>query len=87
MSDDFVRKRMNGVRYIRTRAVSMHLNEKMFKCEPPSGSISPTYLHKAFTLADPKSIKRQTSHQCLYVLLGFERVKAARKMLVKSTHV
>ncbi len=29
--------------------------------------------------------KRQSSHQCLFALLGSFSVKAARKMLVKST--
>jgi len=36
-------------------------------------------------LTDPKSAKRQSSHQCLSVLLGSARIKAACKTLVKST--
>jgi hypothetical protein len=42
---------------------------------------------KAFMHTDPKSAKRQLSHLCLFALLGSERIKAAGKMLVKSTHV
>jgi len=41
-------------------------------------------LRAAFMLADPKSAKRQSSHQCLLPLLGALRVKAEHKMLVKS---
>ncbi len=50
------------------------------------GSISPTCLPKTFTCKDPKSTKRLSSHQCLFALLGSSLVKAACKMLVKSTH-
>ncbi len=35
--------------------------------------------------ADPKSAKRQLSHQCLFTLLGSAQVKVARKALVKLT--
>jgi len=35
--------------------------------------------------ADPKSTKRQSSHQYLFALLVYAGVKAARKTLVKST--
>jgi hypothetical protein len=49
------------------------------------GSISPTCLREAFTCQDPKSAKRQSSHQCLFALLGPACAKAAHKMLVKST--
>jgi len=48
-------------------------------------SILPTCLRKAFTYEDPKSAKRQSSHQCLFALLGSMHAKAARKMLVKSS--
>jgi len=41
-------------------------------------SISPTSLRAAFT--DPKSVKRQPGHQCLFGLL---HEKAACKMFVK----
>ena len=41
-------------------------------------------LQAAFTQEDPKSAKRQSSRQCLFVLLGSLRAKAACKMLVKS---
>jgi len=33
--------------------------------------------------ADPKSVKRQSSHQCFFVLVGSARTKDARKTLVK----
>jgi len=49
------------------------------------GSISPTCLRTTFTFADTKSAKIQSSHQCLFALLGSARVKAPRKTLVKST--
>ncbi len=49
------------------------------------GSISPTSLRKAFTLADPKSPKRHSSQQLMCVLLGSASVKAVHKTLVKST--
>jgi hypothetical protein len=39
----------------------------------------------AFTGADLISAKRQSSHQCLFVLLGSASLKAAHKTLVKST--
>jgi len=48
-------------------------------------SISPTCLHAAFTHTDQKIIKRLSSHQCLFVLLGSLCSKAACKILVKST--
>jgi hypothetical protein len=34
---------------------------------------------KPFTFADPKSAKRHSSHQCLFVLLGPAYVKAVHK--------
>jgi len=37
----------------------------------------------AFMCADPKSVKRQSSHQCLFAILGSAQVKAAHKTLVK----
>ncbi len=42
-------------------------------------SISSMCLHLPFTYVDPKSAKRQSSHQCLVVLLGFVFAKAACK--------
>jgi len=42
-------------------------------------------LRAAFTHADPKSTKIQSSHPCLFSLLGSVHIKAACKMLVKST--
>jgi len=43
----------------------------------PLGWISPTCLRADFTCADPKSAKRQSSHQGLFALLGSAHVKAA----------
>jgi len=40
-------------------------------------------LRAAFTRPDPKWAKRQSSHQCLFALLGPTRVKASCKMLMK----
>ncbi len=45
------------------------------------GSISPTCLHKAFAVKDPKSAKRQSSHKRLFVLLGYARPKAVHSCL------
>ncbi len=42
------------------------------------GSISPWCLRAAYALANPSSAKRQSSHQCLFALLGYANVKAAR---------
>jgi hypothetical protein len=42
-------------------------------------------LQAVFTGEGPKSQKRQSSHQCVFALLGSARIKAARKTLVKST--
>jgi len=39
-----------------------------------------------FTIADPKSVKRQSSYQCLLGLLGSVLTKVLFKMLIKSTH-
>jgi len=49
------------------------------------GLISPICLFEAFSNADTKPPKRQSSHQCLLVLLGSVFAKAAFKMLVKLT--
>jgi len=51
------------------------------------GSISTTCLHSAYTCADPKSVKIQSSCQYLFALLGSACVKAAHKMLIKLTPV
>jgi len=37
-------------------------------------------LRKDFMNADPKSAKRQLSHQCLFALLGSPSIKATHKM-------
>jgi len=49
------------------------------------GLISPTSIHEDFTLVDPKSAKRQSSHLCFFALLWSLWVKVACKMVVKST--
>ena len=46
-------------------------------------SISSTYLHTAFTLLDPQSIRTQSSFQYLFTLLGSMCVKAVRRTLIK----
>jgi len=42
-------------------------------------------IHAASMHADPKSTKKQSSHQCLFSLLGSARKKSAQKMLMKLT--
>ncbi len=42
-------------------------------------------LRAAFTCEDPKTTKRQLSHQCLYALMGSLREKAACETPLKST--
>ncbi len=49
------------------------------------GLISPTCLQAAFMRAHLKIEKRQSSQQCIFVLLESSLIKAAHKMLVKST--
>ncbi len=49
------------------------------------GSITPTCLTAAFMRENPKSAKRQSSHQCLFARLRSAHIKAAQKTLVKST--
>jgi len=49
------------------------------------GSISPTFLHAAFMGTVPTSTKRQSSHECLFVLLGSSSAKVACKTLMKLT--
>jgi len=43
------------------------------------------FIRAAFTLADPKSVKRYWWLNWIFTLLGFERVKAAHRMLMKLT--
>ncbi len=45
--------------------------------------ISPNMFTQSFRHEDPKSTKRQSSHQYSFVLLGFSRVKADRKWHLK----
>ncbi len=45
------------------------------------------FLHAAFTLVDPKSVKILLSHQYLSMLLRSARIKAVRRTLVKLTTV
>jgi len=49
------------------------------------GSISPTCLPAVFSGADPKNTKRQSSHLCLFAILGSLPIKADCKTLVKLT--
>ncbi len=49
------------------------------------GSISPTCLRKAFTHADQKSVKIQSSLQYVFALLGSVHIKTSSKMLKKLT--
>jgi len=49
------------------------------------GSISPTYLRKAFTGVALKSIRIQSSCLYLFTLLGSTRAKAEHRMLIKLT--
>jgi len=49
------------------------------------GYISPSCLCAAFMCTEPKSAKRQSSHKCLFVLLGSAFEKAATCTLVKLT--
>ncbi len=49
------------------------------------GSISPTYLRTAFTTVAPKSVRIQSSCQCLFTLLGSTSVKAVLSTLMKLT--
>jgi len=50
-----------------------------------SGANFTNILCEAFISADPKSIKIQSSHRYLFVLLGSALVKAAHKTLLKLT--
>jgi len=52
---------------------------------PPPRINFTNILHAAFTYADLKSTKNKVKLSVLYVLLGSACVKAAHKMLVKST--
>jgi len=49
------------------------------ECESVLGVNFTNLLIKAFMPADSKSAKRQSSHQCLFVLLGYLHVKAAHR--------
>jgi len=44
-------------------------------------------LRTAFALVDPKSVKIQLSHQCLFKLLGSTSVKAVHRTLMKLSPV
>jgi len=48
-------------------------------------SISPTYLHTAFTPVAPKSVRNQSSCQYLFTLLRSTGAKAAHRRLMKLT--
>jgi len=53
------------------------------KCDQYQGSISPTCFRTALTDPDPKSIKIQSSCQCLFALLGSALLKVTCKILMK----
>jgi len=64
--------------------------ENILFCPAKGGQVPPLALPcgrpcQRFISKDPKSTKRLSSHQCLFALLGSSLVKAACKMLVKST--
>jgi len=54
------------------------------KRQNPPGSILPTYLHTAFTLVVPKSVRVS---QYLFTLLGSVYVKVVRRTLMKLSPV
>jgi hypothetical protein len=56
---------------------------KVFFMELPPEVNSPACLSTAFTSTDPKSTKRQSSNQCLFVHFGSAFVKAAHKMMMQ----
>ncbi len=49
------------------------------------GSISPTYLRRAFTPVAPKSVRTQSSCQYLFTLLGSTSIKSVHRTLMKLT--
>jgi len=53
--------------------------------ESSSGVNFINVLHAAFTSADPKSVRTQSSRQYHFTLLGSARVKAPQKTLMKLT--
>ncbi len=61
----------------------MNLPKKFCESRPGAGVNFTNILLKAFTHADPKSTKRHSIHQCLFVLLESAYKKVAIKMLVK----
>ncbi len=56
-------------------------------CALLQGSISSTYLRGAFTIVAPQSVRTQSSHRCLFMLLGTTHVKVVRRMLMKLSPV
>jgi len=48
-------------------------------------SISPTFYEQPLSMKIPKAQRRHSSYRCLFEILGFVLVKAAHKLLVKST--
>jgi len=54
---------------------------------PIPGADLTNNLHAAFMHADPKSAKNTVKPSVFFALLGSARIKAARKMLLKSTPV
>jgi len=59
---------------------------KLLRPKRPSSKVNfINVLGAAFTCADPKSAKKTYNLTVFIALLGYVQVKAARKMLVKST--
>jgi len=49
------------------------------------GSILSTFYEKLLQTKIPNAQKRQSSHQCLFALLGATRINAAGRMFMKLT--
>jgi len=63
--------------YIGKRIPLVGKPQKIGLSPPPAVSNVYNILQAAFTCADPKSAKRQSSNQCIFALLGPASVKAA----------
>ncbi len=73
-------------RYVGHHLLARRLLEGSGEAGEVQVSISPTFLLEAFASVDPNNTKRKSYHQCLFfALLESILVKAACKMLVKST--
>jgi hypothetical protein len=59
----------------------LHMQKLLVKSTPVANFINVKCT--AFVLVDPKSVKRQLSHQWLFTLLGSMSVKAVHRTLMK----